>query len=88
MDRECLADLLADLAERVEATHRVLNDHGHRSAAQLPIGPVGHFGELRYRSKRIEPERIFTSGGLRPISDSATVVSPQPDRQGFRRGRR
>ena len=73
MDAQGFGDLFADAEDRVEAGHRLLEDHGDTVAAEgLPVG-VGEAGEITGRlAVRLEQDapRLDPAGAARQQTEA------------------
>ena len=80
MQAQRLGDLLADGHQRVEAGHRLLEDHRHAVAAQALQRRLRQAGEVAPPAAAIRPAAIRPAGrGSRPMTESAVIDLPQPD---------
>ena len=73
-----LGDLAIDAEQRVQRRHRILQDHGDRTAANAAhLAP--RIGSVPRPRRRCGHRRYGAAGGSSPTMERQVVVLPQPD---------
>ena len=79
MQRDRLGDLAADAVQRVEAGHRLLEDHARRRSPRARCSASGSAPIICCSSSRMLPVGLLPPGGRSCSSDSAVTDLPEPD---------